>query len=353
MDRDETRRSDGPGLSYRDAGVDIDAQETVLRRIKGLVRSTRTAGVLSELGSFGGLYGPELTGLRSPVLVSSCDGVGTKLRIAFLTGVHDTVGRDLVNHCVNDILVQGARPLFFMDYLATGRIEAEVLEAVVAGVARGCREARCALLGGEIAEMPGFYADGEYDLAGFIVGLVDRERIIDGSRIRRGDLLIGLPSAGLHTNGFSLARKVFFELAGLKVDERVPELEASVGEALLAEHRCYLDALGGAVAEGRVRGLAHVTGGGLTDNLPRILPPGTAARIDRAAWTVPPVFRYLQDRGAVDEEEMFRTFNMGIGMVAVVAADEAARFESDLDGLGEAHRRIGEVVEGEGKVIYV
>jgi phosphoribosylformylglycinamidine cyclo-ligase len=354
MGRDRQReRSDRPGLSYRDAGVDIELQDSLLRRIKDLVRSTRTPGVLSELGSFGGLFAPDLDGMRSPVLVSSCDGIGTKLRVAFLTGVHDTVGRDLVHHCVNDILVQGARPLFFMDYLATGRIEPTVLAAVVKGIADGCRAAGCALLGGEIAEMPGFYADGEYDVAGFIVGLADRERIIDGSAIEPGDLLIGLPSAGLHTNGFSLARKIFFEVAGLEVGDRVPDLGTTVGEALLAEHRCYLGALREPVERGWVRGLAHITGGGLTDNLPRVLPPGTAARVEQAAWEVPPVFRYLQQRGSVAVDEMFRTFNMGIGMVVVVASDEAGRVESHLNGQGETYGRIGEVVAGEGGVSYV
>jgi phosphoribosylformylglycinamidine cyclo-ligase len=249
-DPDESRRR---GLTYRDAGVDIDAQDEALGRIKQLVRSTATAGVLSELGSFGGLFALDLAGCDSPVLVSSADGVGTKLRVAFLTGIHDTVGRDLVHHCVNDILVQGARPLFFMDYVATGRLEPGVLEAVVRGLAAGCREVGCALLGGETAEMPGFYSDGEYDVAGFIVGLADRARILDGSRIAVGDRLIGLPSAGLHTNGFSLARKIFFDVAGLTVDDRVDELGDTVGALLLAEHRCYIEALAAPLADGRLR----------------------------------------------------------------------------------------------------
>jgi len=341
------------GLTYRDSGVDIDAQDEALRRIKQSVHSTRTAGVVSDLGSFGGQFVPDLAGYASPVLVSSADGIGTKLRLAFMTGIHDTVGRDLVQHCVNDILVQGAKPLYFMDYIATGRLDPAVLAAVVEGVARGCRETGCALLGGETAEMPGFYGDGEYDVAGFIVGIVDRERIIDGRRVRPGDLLIGLPSTGLHTNGYSLARKIFFEVAGLDAGDRLPELGTTVGQALLAEHRCYLRQLEGPVETGYVHALAHITGGGLTDNLPRVLPEGTSARIDRSTWKVPPIFTFMQRQGRVAEDEMFRTFNMGIGMVAIVAPQDAARFESHLDSVGEAHHRIGEIVESPGGVIYV
>ncbi|NIM01161.1 MAG: phosphoribosylformylglycinamidine cyclo-ligase [Acidobacteria bacterium] len=339
------------GLTYRDAGVDIDAQDEALRRIKELVESTRTAGVLADLGSFGGLFRPPIEGLAEPVLVASADGVGTKLKAAFASGIHDTVGRDLVNHCVNDILVQGARPLFFLDYVATGRLEPGVLASVVEGLAAGCRENGCALLGGETAEMPGFYADGEYDVAGFIVGLVDRGAVLDGSAVREGDLLIGLPSSGMHTNGFSLARKILFEIAGLGIDDPIDELGETVGEVLLAEHKSYLPALSGAL--GRMHALAHITGGGLTDNLPRVLPDGCAVRIDRAAWEVPALYRYLATRGGVEEDEMFRTFNMGIGMVAIVAPDEAAALERHLDEQDEAHLRIGEVVSGDQEVRYV
>ena len=350
---EQPKDGDRQGLTYRASGVDIDAQDEALRRISGLVAGTRTPGVLAALGSFGGLFAPDLAGLDAPVLVSSADGVGTKLRVAFQSGIHDTVGRDLVNHCVNDILVQGARPLFFMDYLATGRLEPAILVGVVEGIARGCRENGCALLGGETAEMPGFYGDGEYDVAGFIVGIVDRARLLDGSAIRPGDLLIGLPSAGLHTNGFSLARKIFFEVERLAVDARVEELDGTVGEVLLAEHRSYLGQLRTPVEQGWIHGLVHVTGGGLTDNLPRVLPDGTVARVDRACWSVPDVFGYLQERGGVADGEMFRTFNMGIGMVAVVAPSDAGQLERHLDGLGEPHHRIGEVVAGDGKVAYV
>jgi len=340
-----------PGLTYRDAGVDIDAQDEALRRIKGLVRGTRTTGVLSELGSFGGLFQPDLADLERPILVSSADGIGTKLKVAFLSGTHNTVGRDLVNHCVNDILVQGARPMFFLDYIATGRLDPGVVASVVEGLAAGCRENGCALLGGETAEMPGFYTDGEYDVAGFIVGLVDRSRLLDGSAVCVGDVLIGLPSAGLHTNGFSLARKVFFDVAGLGIDDEVEGAGQTVGQILLAEHRSYLRALAEPAAR-NIHALAHITGGGLTDNLPRVLPEGCSARIDRDTWTVPPLFRFIAEQGGVVEGEMFRTFNMGIGMVAAVSPDDAAGLEAHLDGLGEPNTRIGEVVEGYGEVLY-
>jgi phosphoribosylformylglycinamidine cyclo-ligase len=342
-----------PGLSYRDSGVDIDRQDEALRRIKGLVSSTRTPGVLSELGSFGGLFALDAAAWRRPVLVSSCDGVGTKLKVAALCGVHDTVGRDLVNHCVNDILVQGARPLFFMDYVASGRLDPAVLAAVVEGMARGCRETGCALLGGETAEMPGFYADGEYDVAGFIVGAVEREALIDGSRIRVGDRLLGLPAAGLHTNGYSLARKIFFDVAGLAVRDRVDELGQTVGQALLAEHRCYLGPLAEPLTAGLIRGLAHITGGGIPDNLPRILPAGCAARIVRGSWAMPPLFSWLARVGRVAQPEMDRTFNCGVGMVVVVAEADAAAVEQALDRAGEGHFRIGEVVAGDRRVTYV
>ena len=283
---------------YKSSGVDIDAGNEVVRRVKQLARGTFTDGVLSDIGSFGGLFEPTLTGIERPVLVASADGVGTKLRIGFLTGRHDTVGRDLVNHCVNDILVQGATPLFFLDYLATGRLLPTVSATVIGGVAEGCRENHCALLGGETAEMPGFYGDGEYDLAGFIVGIADRSRLIDGRQIEPGDVLVGLPSVGLHTNGYSLARRIVFDVAGLSVDSELPEVQSgtTVGELLLRPHRSYLRTLAPLLgrAEGSpVRGLAHITGGGLTDNLPRVLPAGRSVRIERASWSVPSIFRYL------------------------------------------------------------
>jgi len=341
-----------PPLSYREAGVDIDRQDQALQRIQQLVASTKTPGVASDLGTFGGLFRLGLAGCPEPVLVASCDGVGTKLRLAFETGVHDTVGRDLVNHCVNDILVQGATPLFFMDYLATGRLDPLVAAAVVQGIARGCRETGCALLGGELAEMPGFYGEGEYDVAGFVLGLVDQSKLIDGSRVRPGDLLIGLPSAGLHTNGYSLARKIVFESAGLTLGDFVEELGTTVSAALLAEHRCYLGALRASIDLGIVHGLAHITGGGIVDNLPRALPQGTAARVRRGSWPVPPLFDYLRRVGNVEAAEMDRTFNMGIGMIVVVAREDLAELAIQLRAAGEEFHHIGEVTEGERKVVY-
>src|SRR4051812_25091529 len=284
-------------IDYRGSGVDIDAGNETVRRIKSLAKSTFTPGVLSDIGSFGGLFALDRERHKEPVLVASTDGVGTKLKVAFMTGRHDTVGADLVNHCVNDVLVQGAEPLFFLDYLATGRLSPDVAEQVIAGVARGCRENGCALLGGETAEMPGFYADGEYDIAGTIVGVVEKAKIIDGRSIVPGDVLIGLPSAGLHTNGYSLARSVMFDLCGFKADTALPEVGATAGDALLAPHRSYLSAVRPLIEAGLVRGMAHITGGGITDNLPRTLPAGCSAEIDRRSWSVPPLFTLLQKRG--------------------------------------------------------
>jgi phosphoribosylformylglycinamidine cyclo-ligase len=341
------------GLTYRDAGVDIDAQDEGLRRIKEMLHATRTKGVIADLGSFGGMFAPDLTGTKSPVLVASCDGVGTKLKVAFMTGIHHTIGRDLVNHCVNDILVQGASPLFFLDYLATGKLTPTVMASIVQGVATACMENGCALLGGETAEMPGFYAPGEYDLAGFVVGMVDRERVLDGKGIREGDQLVALPSAGLHTNGYSLARKIFFEVAGKLHGEKVDGLPESVGMTLLAEHRSYLKPLRGALDASLIRGLAHITGGGLTDNIPRILPEGTAARIQRGTWPVLPVFTAMQKLGNVADGEMYRAFNMGAGMVCVIAPENLEAFEAHLDTVGEKHYRIGAIVQGDRNVVYV
>jgi phosphoribosylformylglycinamidine cyclo-ligase len=284
------------------------------------------------------------------VLVSSADGVGTKLKVAFRANRHDTVGGDLVNHCVNDILVQGARPLFFLDYLATGRLAPDIAESIVGGIAAACRENGCALLGGETAEMPGMYADGEYDLAGFIVGVVERERIIDGRTIAPGDVLIGVPSAGLHTNGYSLARRIAFEVLRLQVDTHVDELGETVGEALLAPHRSYLPVIQPVLDSGRIKGMAHITGGGISDNLPRVLPAGTAAAVNRQTWDVPPLFRWLQRAGNVPLDDMLRTFNMGIGLILVAASQDADALVREL-AASEA-RVIGEVVPGAGLVTY-
>jgi phosphoribosylformylglycinamidine cyclo-ligase len=339
---------------YKSAGVDIDAGNEAVRRIRRLAQSTFTPGVLSDIGSFGGLFRLDRERYEEPVLVSSADGVGTKLKVAFMTGRHDTVGADLVNHCINDVLVQGAEPLFFLDYLATGRLEPAIAEQVIGGVARACRENACALIGGETAEMPGFYPDGEYDIAGFIVGVVDRTKIIDGRGIVPGDVLIGLPSAGLHTNGYSLARRVFFDVAGWKVNTYVGELGKSAGDALLAPHRSYLAVIRPLLDRRWAKGLAHITGGGITENLPRILPAGCAAEIDTRAWQVPPIFRVLQQRGTIAADEMFRTFNMGIGLIVACAARDADRVINTMRTGGEPNAcRLGFVVAGDRTVRYL
>jgi len=335
-------------LDYKSSGVDIDAGEEAVRRIRTLARSTFTPGVLSEIGSFGGLFRLGASSYRDPVLVASADGVGTKLKVAFMTGRHDTVGGDLVNHCVNDILVQGAAPLFFLDYLATGRLSPSTAEQIVGGMAEACRENGCALLGGETAEMPGFYADGEYDLAGFIVGIVERDRVIDGRSIEPGDVLLGLRSSGAHTNGYSLARRIVFEQLGLTADSLVNELGMTIGEALLAPHRSYRSLLAPLLEGGRIKGLAHITGGGVTDNLPRILPRGTGAEIATGSWEVPPLFRYLQEAGRVPEEDMRRTFNMGVGMILACAPGDAGDLSRLLREKGEDAWVLGRVVSGSG-----
>jgi phosphoribosylformylglycinamidine cyclo-ligase len=341
-------------MDYKSSGVDIDAGNEVVRRIKGLARSTFTPGVLSEIGSFGGLFRLEPGEFADPVMVASADGVGTKLKVAFLANRHDTVGEDLVNHCVNDILVQGARPLFFLDYLATGRLAPDVAEQIVAGIARGCRANGCALLGGETAEMPGFYAAGEYDLAGFIVGAVDRVRLVNGATLQAGDALIGLPSTGLHTNGYSLARQIVFDGLNLTVDSVLPGIGTTVADALLAVHRSYLRVIEPLLARPElVRGLAHITGGGITDNLPRIFPPGVGARIDRRAWEVPALFRFLGEAGHVPVDDMYRSFNMGIGLIVACRAASASDVMAMLERQGETPRIIGELVPGERAVSYV
>jgi len=340
-------------MEYKSAGVDIDAGNETVRRITSIARATFTPGVLSDIGSFGGLFQLDRDRCREPVLVSSADGVGTKLRIAFMTGRHDTVGTDLVNHCVNDILVQGAEPLFFLDYLATGRLSPSVAEQVVAGVARGCKENGCALVGGETAEMPGFYADGEYDIAGFIVGVVEKSAVIDGKTIAPGDALIGLTSAGLHTNGYSLARRVLFGAAGLSPESYVAEIGTTIGEALLAVHRSYLAAVRPLLQQRLVKGLAHITGGGITENVPRVLPANCAAQVDRRTWTVPAIFRLLQERGDIGDEEMFRVFNMGVGLVIVCAGADVERVLASLERMGEHPIRLGAIVAGSRRVVYV
>jgi phosphoribosylformylglycinamidine cyclo-ligase len=337
-------------MDYREAGVDITAADEAKGRIKGLAKGTFNASVLSEIGSFGGMFRPDFARYREPVLVSSTDGVGTKIKVAIAAGVHDTVGYDLVAHCVNDILVQGATPLFFLDYIALGKMDPVRVEAIVSGFARGCAEFGCPLIGGETAEMPGTYAPDDYDLAGFIVGVVDKDKALTGERVREGDTLIGLPSAGLHTNGYSLARKVLFDAMGHRVDTRHDALGTTVGAALLAPHRGYLAALEPLLERGKVRALSHITGGGLPGNIPRVLPDGLGARIRRGSWEIPPIFRLIQRGGGVSDAEMFRTFNMGIGMVVVVAPEDLHEAEHSLERRGEASHVIGRVVAGSGVV---
>ncbi|MCP4898716.1 MAG: phosphoribosylformylglycinamidine cyclo-ligase [bacterium] len=337
--------------TYREAGVDIDAQDKALEGVKNLVRATYTDGVLSDQGAFGGMFRVPKD-LKEPIMVASADGVGTKLKVAFLTGRHGTVGQDLVNHCINDILVQGARPLFFLDYLATGQLEPGMAAEVIGGVATACREAGVALLGGETAEMPGFYSDEEYDLAGFIVGIADRKKLLDGSQVRPGNILVGLPSTGLHTNGYSLARLVLLDKLGYSVDDQVPELGRSVGEELLAVHKCYLEPVWPLIEARLVRGIAHITGGGITDNLPRVMPDNCRAVVKVGAWDVPAVFRLLAEKGRVPENDLWRTFNLGVGMVLIVEAKHLERVlktlrENDCPGFP-----MGNVIEGESGVDY-
>ena len=340
-------------MDYKASGVDIDAGNDAVRRIRALARSTFTPQVLSDIGSFGGLFRMEPGRFRDPVLVSSADGVGTKLRLAFLSGRHDTIGADLVNHCVNDILVQGAEPLFFLDYFGTGRLSPEVAESVVSGMAQACRENGCALLGGETAEMPGFYADGEYDLAGFIVGVVERERLISGRTIVPGDVLVGVPSSGLHSNGYSLARQIVFDELKLTIDSHVSEIGGTVGDVLLEPHRSYLSLVQPLLGAGRIKGMAHITGGGITENLPRVLPTGTAAVVHPDAWTAPPVFTWLQQRGLVPEDDMRRTFNMGMGLIAVVEPSQAEQLVAELTARGgRGTCAIGEIIPGDPSVTY-
>ena len=340
-------------VRYRDAGVSIDEADRALSSIKKLARQTFTGGVLTDIGSFGAAY--RLAGFRQPVLVSSADGVGTKLKVAFLAGRHDTVGQDLVNHCVNDIAVQGAEPLFFLDYFAVGKLRAEVTAAVIAGISRACRQNGCALIGGETAEMPGMYAESEYDLAGFIVGAAERSRLLTGSGIRAGDVLLALPSTGLHTNGYSLARKLLFEIAGYGPKTMLPEVGATVGDALLAVHRSYLKPIRALMAAGLLRGAAHITGGGITDNTPRMLPKGLAAAVDAASWRIPPIFEVLRRIGNIPADDFRRTFNLGVGMIFAVPVRATGRAEAVLEKLGESPFRIGEVIEqkrGRGRVEY-
>ena len=339
-------------ITYADAGVDIDRANRTKKRIKYLAHKTFTRGVLSEIGGFGGLFSIDKAKFADPVLVSSVDGVGTKLKLAFEMNVHHTVGADLVNHCVNDIAVQGATPMFFMDYLATGKLDPEVAEKIVEGLADACKHNGCALIGGETAEMPGFYPDGEYDLAGFIVGVVERERIITGRAVEVGDVVLGLASNGLHTNGYSLARKLLFEVAGYTPETYVNELKGKVGNELMRTHKSYWPAIKRLVDAECVSAMAHITGGGITENLPRVLPRGTTAVIEIGSWPVPPIFEHLQTLGKVPQDEMLRTFNMGIGMLLVVPSKKFKKAQTVLERAGEKACTVGRIVKGDRKVMY-
>jgi phosphoribosylformylglycinamidine cyclo-ligase len=339
-------------VTYADAGVDIDRGNRAKKRIKYLAHKTFTRGVLSEIGGFGGLFSIDKQKYVDPVLVSSVDGVGTKLKVAFEMKVHHTVGADLVNHCVNDIAVQGAAPMFFMDYLATGKLDPEVVEKVVEGLAEACKHNGCALIGGETAEMPGFYPEGEYDLAGFIVGVVEREKIITGKTVEPGDVILGLVSNGLHTNGYSLARKLLFEVGRNTPDSYVNELKGKVGNELMRSHRSYWPMIKKLLAGDCVSAMAHITGGGITENLPRVLPKGVAALIELGSWPSQPIFEHLQQLGNVPQEEMLRTFNMGLGMLLVVPSAKFKKAVSVLDKIGEKAYTVGRIVKGDRKVMY-
>ncbi len=337
------------GLTYADAGVDIKAGDEAVERIKKLAQKTFNRQVLTGIGAFGGFFKPDVTGIENPVFVSSTDSVGTKLKLAFMTGRHDTVGEDLVNHCVNDILVHGARPLFFLDYIGVGTLRPEVIEQVVAGIARGCKKTGAALIGGEMAELPDFYQPGEYDLVGFVVGLVDQSRIVNGSTIQPGDVCIGLVSNGLHTNGYTLARKTVFEVAGLKPGDRVDELGTTIDQALMEVHRCYLPIVPQLLEKFEVRGMAHITGGGIAGNLKRILPGTVDAEIAKGTWPVLPIFDYLREAGNIDPEDMWATFNMGIGFILVVPEPLAEPVINHLKESGETAYRIGRIKRGGGR----
>ena len=339
-------------MDYKKAGVDIDAGNEFVRRIRALVRSTFRPEVLTDIGGFGGLFRFDPKKYKDPVLVSGTDGVGTKLKIASLLGRHDTVGIDLVAMCVNDVAVCGAEPLFFLDYMAVGKLTVRQAEAIIAGIVEGCRQAGCALIGGETAEMPGFYPDGEYDLAGFAVGVIERERLIDGSRVRPGDVVIGLASTGLHSNGYSLARRVLLEQAKMTLKEQVPGQSETLGEILLRPTRIYVRTIRALVEAGEIRAIAHITGGGLTENLPRVLPEGCQAVITRKAWTPPPIFGLIQSRGHVGDDEMFRVFNMGVGLVLVVPPDRADTVLRSAEAQGDKAFRIGMIEKGERGVRY-
>jgi phosphoribosylformylglycinamidine cyclo-ligase len=339
-------------ITYADAGVDIERANRAKQRIKYLAHRTFNKSVLSDIGGFGGLFAVDKKKYLDPVLVSSVDGVGTKLKIAFEMNLHHTIGGDLVNHCVNDIAVQGAAPMFFMDYFATGKLDPETAEKVVSGIADACKHNGCALIGGETAEMPGFYAGGEYDLAGFIVGVVEREKIITGKNVQIGDVLVGLPSNGLHTNGYSLARKLLFEVARYSSESYINEIKNKVGNELMRTHKSYWPVLRRLFEADAVTAVAHITGGGITENLPRVIPKGTAAQVQMGSWPVQPIFSHLQKLGNIPEAELMRTFNMGIGMILVVPPKKFKKVQTVLERAGEKGYTIGKIIKGEKKVMY-
>lgn len=339
--------------TYKSAGVDIEAGDEAVFRLKDYAKSTYTPNVLTDVGSFGGMFRLDIAGMNEPVLVSSIDSVGTKVKIASMMGKYDTIGADIVNHCVNDILVQGARPLFFLDYYATSKLRPELAAEVVKGMAAACIDAGCALIGGEIAEMPGVYLENEFDVAGCVVGIVDREKIIDGSRVEAGDAVIGIASSGLHTNGYSLVRKVLFEDNDYRVDQYVPELGAVLGDVLLAPHKCYFKSVYPLLQNGGVHAMAHLTGGGFYNNIPRVIPPDCQVTVERRHWASPPIFQLLQEKGNIDHAEMYRTFNMGIGLVLIVAKERSIEAVDRLREAGETAWMIGEVHKGSREVTVI
>ena len=335
-------------LTYKDAGVDTKEGERAVLLMKAHVKKTFNKNVLTGLGSFGSLFNLDLEGITEPVLVSGTDGVGTKLKIAFLTDIHDTVGQDCVAMCVNDILCQGAKPLFFLDYIATGKVKAEKVADIVKGIADGCVLAECALVGGETAEMPGFYQDGEYDMAGFAVGIVDKKKIIDGSKIAKGDVIIGIPSSGIHSNGYSLVRKLFFDTLNMKVSDKVEQLGMTLGEALITPTKIYTKVCQSVLGKIKVNGIVHITGGGFYENIPRIIPEGLGVEIKMESWEAPPIFEYIKNAGNIETSEMFATFNMGIGMMMIVNPADVEEVKNQINKAGENAYEIGEIVEGKG-----
>jgi phosphoribosylformylglycinamidine cyclo-ligase len=343
-------------LTYKKAGVDIEAGDRFVNLIKPLARKTFRPEVLTGLGGFGGLFRLPIRRYKDPVLVSGTDGVGTKLKVAFQMDRHDTVGIDLVAMCVNDVVVSGAEPIFLLDYLATGKLEPEKSVEIVKGIAEGCKQAGCALIGGETAEMPSLYAEGEYDLAGFSVGVVEKSKIVDGRRVKVGDALIGLASSGLHSNGYSLVRKVIFDMAGLSLHDRISDLTRPLGEELLIPTRIYVKSILSLLKDAQfaeaIKGIAHITGGGITENLPRVLPSGCGALITRSSWEMPPIFGFLQHKGGIAESEMYRTFNMGLGMILVVSRNKVTKLLARARRLGERAFLIGEIIRGPRKVNY-